>query len=336
MKTIKLIDKINGSRLISARDGYQEYFGIEIGESPADKIFKIYREPEEIRKLSDKLVGIPVINGHNSDLNWDDNKPVDPSIIVSKILTSEVRNVDEPIQDATIEIYNVIEDNKNVQQLRQTKNELSVGYKSDLKESTDPRYDFIQFNIEPRHLAIEEAGRCGKVCKFIDKEFKVDGLEELLAALGLDDEKANLLKEFLSKLTVTDNDPDDEEAKKAKAAAEEEEEKKRVADKLAKYEAILKEQKDKAFKDAVMKFGNERVEAIKKILKIDPEYKFQDKTNCEIKRAVVEKAFPDKKFEDSEIPALFKIADVLPSLNIKIEPTKIDSAVDYYSRKGER
>jgi hypothetical protein len=328
---IKIFDKIDVSKLISARDGYQEYYGIEIGQEPSDKTFKVYRSADEIRKLSDKLVGIPVINGHDSDKNWDNQEPIDQSIIVSKIISSEVKESETKYQDSTIEIYNVIENNEIVEQLRKEKNELSVGYSSDLEQSSDPQYDFVQINIEPRHLAIEETGRCGGGCKFIDRGVKVEGLEELLAALGLDEEKTNLLKEFLSKRQTQDSDDDDDDGKKTEDSDDEDEkEKKELQDKVTKLETLLKD-KEKSFKDSVIKIGNERAEAIEKIKKLDPEYKFEDKTNCEIKRAVVEKQFPNKKFEDAEISALFKVCDVLPALNIEIKST--NGAVAYYTKK---
>ena len=50
--------------VISIRDGVQEYLGVEIGLEPLDKVFKIYRSPETIRKLKDSLIGIPLIENH--------------------------------------------------------------------------------------------------------------------------------------------------------------------------------------------------------------------------------------------------------------------------------
>ena len=47
--------------VISIRDGVQEYLGVELGIEPLDKVFRIYRSPETIRKLKDTLVGIPLI-----------------------------------------------------------------------------------------------------------------------------------------------------------------------------------------------------------------------------------------------------------------------------------
>ncbi|MDR0579527.1 MAG: DUF2213 domain-containing protein [Campylobacteraceae bacterium] len=320
---VRLIDKL-GDSLISARDGYQEYLGFEIGVEPSDKMYKIYRSPDEIRKMADALVGIPVVNGHESDVNWTDEKPIDPNIIVSKIISSEVKASKTNFQDSTVEIYNVIENNKVVEQLRKEKKELSIGYMSDLEPSTDQRYDFVQLNLKPRHLAIEAAGRCG-ICKFIDKEQKLNELTELINAL--DDEKKSKVKTFINKLQTNDDNEEEEKdlvidsdlLKKIELLNN---------DKLQELSKIVDEllgskkedfKDSKTFKDAVMKFGNERFEAIEKIKKLDAKYQFADKTNCEIKRAVVEKAFPNKKFDDADILSLFKIADSVPSINVPIK-----------------
>ena len=50
--------------VISIRDGVQEYLGLELGIEPFDKVFKIYRSPETIRELKDKLNGLPLIENH--------------------------------------------------------------------------------------------------------------------------------------------------------------------------------------------------------------------------------------------------------------------------------
>ncbi|MFT6834381.1 MAG: hypothetical protein ACJA0H_000409, partial [Francisellaceae bacterium] len=50
--------------LVSIRDGYQEYAGIEIGEQPHDKTFKVFRSNDTIQEASKKLGNIPIIDGH--------------------------------------------------------------------------------------------------------------------------------------------------------------------------------------------------------------------------------------------------------------------------------
>ena len=51
---VSFIDSLNTEKrtVISIRDGVQEYLGLELGLEPFDKVFKIYRSPETIRRVS--------------------------------------------------------------------------------------------------------------------------------------------------------------------------------------------------------------------------------------------------------------------------------------------
>ena len=193
--------------VISIRDGVQEYLGVELGIEPLDKVFRIYRSPETIRKLKDTLVGIPLIENH---IEPDGHIPDD--IKKGTILNStEIENIDSS-NNSTIAMQNEITLYKD--KLEFPYKQLSLGYKAKTLPSAD--YDFEQTEIIPHHLAIVEAGRCGDVCEFKDeKGVKPMDLNELLAKLkemltnASDADKALILEAMdgiIPKVAVVDED----------------------------------------------------------------------------------------------------------------------------------
>ena len=153
---------LDGSKMaISVRDGIQEYAGIELSLEPYDRSFKVYRSPETIRAIKDKLAGIPVTNGH---VELD---TIPPEKIIGYIDGSEIVKYRNELLSSTIAIKNKVKLSDNMIQLLNSKNQLSLGYFAET-ENHD-LYDFEQVNIIPHHLAIVESGRCGTVCKFRDE-----------------------------------------------------------------------------------------------------------------------------------------------------------------------
>ena len=277
--------------VISIRDGVQEYLGVELGIEPLDKVFKIYRSPETIRKLKDALIGIPLIENH---IEPDGHIPDDTK--KGTILNStEIENIDSS-NNSTIAMQNEISLFKD--KLEFPYKQLSLGYKAKTLPSAD--YDFEQTEILPHHLAIVEAGRCGDVCEFKDeKGVKPMDLNELLAKLkevltnASDADKALILEAMdgiIPKVAVVDEDAMEKKFEDAKNTA------------------ITKFMDSKVFKDAMLNYGNERASIVAKAKNfLDEKFDFKDKTNEAIMSAVVAAEYPNETFKDAEIGVAFKL-----------------------------
>ena len=277
--------------VISIRDGIQEYLGAELGIEPFDKVFKIYRSPETIKELKDKLKDIPLIENH-----IEPEGTIDDDLKRGKIIDSEiVENIDNE-SDSTIAIKNEISLFKD--KLEFEYEQLSLGYKATTLPSA--KYDFEQFNILPHHLGIVEAGRCGDVCKFQDQRgVKPMDLNELLAKLkemltnASDADKALILEAMdgiIPKVTVVDEDAMEKKFEDAKKTA------------------VSNFMDSKVFKDALLNYGNERTSIVAKAKNfLDEKFDFKDKTNEAIMSAVVAAEYPNETFKDAEIGVAFKL-----------------------------
>ena len=300
---------LESKKVISVRDGYQEYLGAEIGVEPFDKVFKIFRSKDTIEELNDKLKNIPLTIEHLDDL--DNRVPEDET--VGKILNSKIIEALDKDNDSTINLENEILTFENKLKYNDYK-QLSLGYKA----TTLPHdvYDFEQVDIIPHHLAIVERGRCGDGCKFLDKkgDSKMD-LKELLAKLkellgsAEEQEMMDAIAEMKDMFPKEDTKDEDMEAK--------EEEIKEMKDTIAKLEKAKDEAVKKSlenfkdsesFKKHMLDAGNERVSVISKAVKyLDKDYKFEDKTNEVIMQDTLKAEFPNESFKDAEIGVAFKM-----------------------------
>jgi hypothetical protein len=76
----------------------------------------------------------------------------------------------------------------------------------------------------------------------------------------------------------------------------------------AKNTAISKFMDSKAFKDAMLNYGNERTAIVSKAKNfLDSKFDFKDKTNEAIMAAVVSAEYPNETFKDAEIGVAFKL-----------------------------
>lgn len=294
---VSFIDSLNTEKrtVISIRDGVQEYLGLELGLEPFDKVFKIYRSPETIRELKDKLVGIPLIENH-----IEPKGDIDESLKKGNILNSEeIENIDNSL-DSTLAIRNEITLFKD--KLEFNHKQLSLGYTAKTVPSAE--YDFEQLNINPHHLAIVEAGRCGGVCEFKDeKGVKPMDLNELLAKLkealvnASDADKAMILEAMDSIIP-----------KVAKSDLVEMEKKFEDAKKIAGDDAIKNFMDSQVYKDAMLHYGNDRASIIGKAKNfLDEKYDFKTKSNEAIMADVIKAEYPTESFKDAEIGVAFKL-----------------------------
>lgn len=146
--------------ILSVRDGVYEYLGAEIGQEPPHKVFKVYRSPDSVKKLSLLMNGLPITDGHVS-------LEADPEDVVTTVDGTEVIAWKDADLSSTVMIKNRVKALDSVLSLKQQgKNELSLGFKANLVPHET--YDFEQTEFEPHHLAVLERGRCGSSCRFID------------------------------------------------------------------------------------------------------------------------------------------------------------------------
>jgi len=310
--------------VVSIRDGFQEYMGIELGLQPFDKTFKIYREQEDIRQLADKLVNLPITDEH-----IEPDGLVDKSMIRGFIDTSEAVEHRDVDTDTHVIVKNGIKLNDNMIQLvNNGKKELSLGYKAKLVPHD--LYDFKQVEIVPHHLAIVQNGRCGDICKFTDGANMKDSFLDADGTVSLERvmELATQLPEVISKMDIKAlgklvpilekvmesagmNAPEpiveEEEVivEPELTDMEMEAKEKEVATKA------VEEFKDSTcFIDAQIKFADERVVCIEKAKSfLDDAYIFDRKTNAEIMGDSLKAEKPKETFVDSEVAVAFKMLD---------------------------
>lgn len=144
---------------ISVRDGVLEYLGSEIGADEPNKIYTVYRSPATISNAAAKMVGIPLTEDH-VELS---SSPAGVGVVKS----SEMIDYFEDGIDSALAIKNIVDLKQEIlDTLGSGKRELSLGYNANLVPHS--KYDYEQRDIEPHHLAIVDAGRCGHGCSFLD------------------------------------------------------------------------------------------------------------------------------------------------------------------------
>jgi hypothetical protein len=147
---------------ISVRDGVLEYLGAELGMSPPDKMFKVYRSPATIANVAAAMPGLPITDGH---VALDTAPPTGGGSITD----AKMVDARDDIVRSTLAILNQLQlSDTLLMAVEAGANELSLGYTADLVPHDD--YDFEQRNIRPHHLAAVERGRCGAGCSFLDRK----------------------------------------------------------------------------------------------------------------------------------------------------------------------
>lgn len=199
---IKFVDrlKVTNKEVISLRDGIQKYNGIEIGMGHGS--FRVYRSPTTIRSIN--LVGLPITDGHKSQ--------DEPYTAYGSVLTSEVIDSKDDETLTTIAVKNRIKTCDDLtKHIDNGKNELSLGYSAkivDKRKDDGVDYDFEQQDITPHHLAVVDNGRCGKLCKFLDKSKKEKIVDEknFNDSISTYEDTKNALNRIMSLLNTFDSE----------------------------------------------------------------------------------------------------------------------------------
>lgn len=317
-------------KLVSVTDGVLLYSGFEIGEEPANKTFRVFRDAQTIIDIAPKLINLPITEEH---VSLDE----EPTNVIGKLVSSDIRDFLNTEKMATVLIENSASLNDDVP--LNGANEFSLGYFGNLvpANESDP-YDFKQVNIRPHHLARVPAGRCGSTCKFIDRivtmkkkfsEYKFrdeDGsinlneLMDLIAALpeavgSLTVEQINelvpMFKEIIESAKKAREekkiDPEKQSDDASKSAGEQE----NAGESLSEAEKELKIKDSAQFKDALSKGIAEGMKEYTAVVEkarnfLDAAYPFGTKTTKQIMADAVATRHREK-FTDQELTIAFKL-----------------------------
>lgn len=225
------------------KEGVFNYLGRDIGldGEMADKIVRVYRPAEELEKALELFKNIPLIDDH--ELIGKEATPAEKKGVQGWVGEQVV--FDSPYIKANLRIVS----DSLISKIRNGKVDLSLGYKNDYEyvagDFNGQRYDAIQRNIRPNHLALVDLGRTGKDVVVLD-HYTIDSnnlgvsmaLEEIKSYLeGLSEEGKNAIlslteserkslanisdDEFKSMLSTEDEagEMTDEEKAAAEAAA---------------------------------------------------------------------------------------------------------------------
>ena len=147
---------------VSVRDGVLEYLGAELGLEPAEKTFTVYRSPATIARANAAMNGVPLTDEHVT-VGHDVKSPV------GSVLDSEIIDFIDESTSSHLALRNRVRITDAISgALKTGKQQLSLGYNANLVPHE--RFDFEQVNIQPHHLAVVPAGRCGSACSFIDRQ----------------------------------------------------------------------------------------------------------------------------------------------------------------------
>lgn len=213
-----------------ARTGIQYYMGVELGLADERMLEKVgvLRKAEEVFHPDSiaSYLNLVVTDNHPNELVTTDN--------VKALQIGTVSGVTQ-VEDLLTGVI-TITDKRQIDDIKNGKREVSVGYSNVLKEESGvhdgEKYEFVQTEIRANHLAIVDAGRCGSACKLTldHKEDKtmvitIDGIEydtedKLLAqAIKKQQQSFDAEKKDLEK-KVDEAEEEKEEEKKAKEKAE--------------------------------------------------------------------------------------------------------------------
>ena len=296
--------QLHDGKVVSIRDGVMEYYGSEIGHKPHDKIFKVYRSPEEVKRIAPLIEGIPITDGH-----IEPSGEVENDLIHGLINTHNIVDAEENKLNSSIAVEHEAELAENMlKYIQDQKPETSLGYTGKLVPHDI--YDFEQVGITPHHLAVVRNGRCGKICKFKDEKveqfLKEDGtldLEAFMKAIGEAMEKADetqkaevleMMADMLPKDEIEDEEADKEDNGEFKDES------------AIKADAVNEFKDSKEFQEIVFAASNERAETIEKAKSfLDESYEFKNKPTCEIVKDAVNAEHPENSFTDSEMKVAF-------------------------------
>jgi len=322
-----------------SRSGVFPYLGRSIGADEPDKIYYVYRPPEELAdpECINSFKLKPLVDDHDM-LGASENGLLPPEKKGVHGVIGETIEFRENVLYATITIFSEALANL----IKQGKKDLSLGYRCLYEKSTGTfagqTYDYVQRSLRGNHLALVDQARCNVAV--LDSQFTFDKLDIFEKEPEMDKQAFDSLNDTVSKLAQSVEgimkrlDAKDEAEKKA------EEEKammdKKAADEAAAAEAAKAEKKEgededkdgyseKAM-DAMskdLKAAMDKIETLEKngIKAIMGEIKSRDDLAAKISRHV-------GAFDASEMTASEVAAYGVEKLGLKCEKGQEKAALD--------
>lgn len=162
-----------------SKSGIFEYLGSEIGMSPPDKVFKIFRPADELSnpECIESFKLLPWTDDHYAILGMEDKGRADVADVgVDGVLGEDIYFDDKDgFLKGNIKVFT----QKMHDLIKKGKKELSIGFISRYDNTNGiyegQPFDLIQRDIRGNHIALVDQGRCGAEVAVMDsKFFKVD------------------------------------------------------------------------------------------------------------------------------------------------------------------
>ena len=267
-----------------SRTGVQEYYGFELGlEDRALDTIGVLRSPDEVFNDDsiNSFTNLVITDDHPDGFVTTDN--------VKDLQVGTVSGISK--LGETLVGVATITDKDQIKKMKDGKLEVSVGYSNELKEKSGVldgvKYEFVQTNIRANHLAIVDAGRCGRMCKITIDKGRIKPVKITIDGIDFDVENDQLAQAINNQQKSFDAEKKAMQ-KKVDEAEEEKEEIKKDKDKAeATADALKKSTLDD---DAINVLVSDRASLISKASLILGD-KMPECTDCpkEIKGAVIDK-----------------------------------------------
>lgn len=153
-------------RVVSLRDGILEYEAQELGLE--GDVIRVYRSPATIANVAQAMIGCPVTDGH-----LEVRASIPSAVRLGEVYEARAIDLNDEATLARLAVENLIKVGDGCgerwQAYRDEGREFSLGYEATLiPAGPGAAYDYEQREIEPHHLAVVLAGRCGPACTFVD------------------------------------------------------------------------------------------------------------------------------------------------------------------------
>lgn len=269
-----------------ARSGIYEYYAIEMGlkDREPNEVIRVYRPPEEVFKEEsmNSFAGKPVTNDHPPEL-------VDATNYRKYAVGEAGPEVKQDGDYLTATIF--VKDAEAIKTIEDGKSELSNGYLSDIEwtegiAENGEKYDAIQRNIRGNHIAIVKRGRAGPACKVADKSTLKESINMAVVNIdGVSYEASEQVQQAVQKTQAELSDAQ-KEANDYKQKLEDAEKKhqKEIEEAQAKLDAEKEKAPDAKQIDSMIK---DRMSVVDSACKLVDGFKWEDKSNDEIIKAVV-------------------------------------------------
>lgn len=188
------------------KTGILQYAPSEVGVISDKSLIDVYRDAEQVKKVADSLIGVPIIVGHtmlcgeNSDIGYSCSLSEDVKIIGSVIGNIVI---EDGVGYADLSLW---------QEPKEDALEFSVGMDAEMANQNGitadgEKYDMIQVINTFNHLAFVSRGRAGRGVKILDSGEKME--EETAVTLDTIMGELKKISDRLEKLEAIEKEEGD-------------------------------------------------------------------------------------------------------------------------------